>query len=72
MNGDDPAPDIPLGAEFVTLKQVADSIRIHPNTIRGWNRQGILGPEHGLRRTPGARAGWFTGKPSRRIFSSRT
>ena len=27
---------------FITIKQAADMLRVHPNTIRNWIRAGIL------------------------------
>lgn len=42
--------EVRQAAEFLTVNQLAERIRMHPNTIRGWIRCGKLGPKNGLRR----------------------
>jgi Helix-turn-helix domain len=55
MSDYDLSPNIPLAAEFLTVKQLAERIRIAPHTIHGWIRRGKLGSKQGLRRSEGAR-----------------
>lgn len=42
--------EVPLAAEFMTVNQLAERIRIHPHKIHGWISRGKLGPKNGLRR----------------------
>ncbi len=31
-------------SEYLTLKQVSELLKIHPNTLRNWDKNGILKP----------------------------
>jgi len=31
-------------SEYLTLKQVSDLLKVHPNTLRNWDKNGILKP----------------------------
>jgi excisionase family DNA binding protein len=55
MDDDDPGRDIPVVAEFLTVQQLAERIRVHPHTIRSWVRRGKLESEDGLHRLRGTR-----------------
>lgn len=30
--------------EFLTLKQVSELLKVHPNTLRNWDKNGMLKP----------------------------
>ena len=30
--------------EYLTLKEVSDLLKVHPNTLRNWDKSGILKP----------------------------
>ncbi len=31
-------------SEYLTLKQVSDLLKVHPNTLRNWDKNGTLKP----------------------------
>lgn len=31
-------------SEYLTLKQVSELLKVHPNTLRNWDKNGILKP----------------------------